>query len=275
MKITFLGTGSTAGVPVMGCQCPACQQAMFISNLQRKNATALLEVEGETLVLDAGISSLADRLNGKLCENVFISRFSADHVGGLFRMRWAEGVNEIKVFCPTDSKGCADLSQNPGVLAFEPLCSSQTVGSKHWQVRALAIRHGKPLLGYAIESQGQRLAYLSDCRDMPEASWQWLEAWGAHVVAVGVSTETAQQTDNADWQHVMALVDRLQPNLAVLTRVDHAFDNWLHQYEDQLPLGVMVARDGVSIDIGEHLQFARSLSHVESKTDGQWMLSKS
>ena len=118
MKLTLLGTGNAAGMPVYGCECQRCTLARVDRSQQRSACSALLEVGEHRYLIDAGQLHLCERFPHGTLQGIFLTHFHPDHVQGLFELRW--GVNiTLPVYCPPDPQGCADLYKHPGILDFQ------------------------------------------------------------------------------------------------------------------------------------------------------------
>lgn len=87
MKITFLGTGTSQGVPVIACQCPVCQSAD--PRDQRLRASVHIEVDGQSIAIDTGPDFRAQMLRAKVSDldAVLLTHAHKDHVAGLDDIR--------------------------------------------------------------------------------------------------------------------------------------------------------------------------------------------
>jgi len=165
MRISFLGSGAAGGVPLWGCDCPACQRARTDQHFMRRPNCALVEAGGVRLLLDAGVMDIAERFAPDALAAILLTHFHADHVQGLFHWRW--GVGELDVYAPHDSEGCADLYKYPGPLKFMHRTKFEAFEIGDLRITPVPLVHSKPTLGYCIEYEGVRLAYLTDSRELP------------------------------------------------------------------------------------------------------------
>ena len=99
MHLTLLGTGNAAGMPLYGCHCEYCLEALSNRVLKRSPCSALLKIEDKQYLIDAGQVNLDERFPAGSLSGVFVTHFHPDHVQGLFQLRW--GINlSIPVYIP-------------------------------------------------------------------------------------------------------------------------------------------------------------------------------
>jgi len=247
VRLTLLGTGAAAGLPVYGCECNVCSKALAKPALRRTPCSALLQLGEQCFLIDAGQVNLAERFPAGTLSAICLTHFHPDHVQGLFHLRWGTNV-QIPVYTPPDSQGCADLYKHPGILAFQTLrkFTPFTLGSI--VVTPVPLIHSKPTFGYCFDVADQRIAYLTDTKGLPPATEEFLCASGVDLLIVDCSYPPGTtQAGHNNLDDVLSLLQRVQPRSLVLTHIGHAMDQWLLKHADSLPAQVQVGRDGAVV----------------------------
>lgn len=246
MRITFLGTGDAGGVPRYGCDCPACTRARTEVKFRRLPCTALVEVGATRILLDAGLTDLAERFKPGTLSAIVLTHFHPDHVQGLFHLRWGSGPS-IAVFGPPDTQGCADLYKNHGLLKFSRLEKFAPIQIGELTLTPLPLIHSKPTFGYVIEDgAGHRFAYLTDTKGLPPQTEEFLKDGTVCGLAIDCTFAPHPNPSNHnDLTQALTVIERIHPQHAWLTHVGHELDTWLQAHHGgDLPPHVSVVRDG-------------------------------
>jgi len=243
MRLTFLGTGAAGGVPLWGCGCTVCARARIDLDYVRRPNCAVLEAGEVSLLLDAGVMDISERFPAGELSAVLVTHFHADHVQGLFHLRW--GMGELDVYAPHDSEGCADLYKYPGPLRFNHVSKFDVFEVGEVRITAVPLVHSKPTLGYCVEHAGARLAYLSDCSALPPATAEFLKAWQPHTICLDCTYPpgTAAPRNHFDLSGAIELGNDHPGSDIVLMHIGHRLDEWLMTQQDTLPERMAVARD--------------------------------
>ncbi|PKH22686.1 phosphonate metabolism protein PhnP [Enterobacterales bacterium CwR94] len=249
MNMTFLGTGDVRQVPVFGCDCAACLRARQNPARRRAATSALIEVEGEKTLIDAGLAHLEHRFQPGELSRILVTHYHMDHVAGLFSLRWGLGPS-IPVYSPPDTQGCDDLYRHPGMLQFQPfLIPFEPVQFGRLTVTPIPLQHSKLTFGYLLEVGHRRLAYLTDTVGLPPDSEAYLRQFHLHGLVLDCShpPQVDEPRNHNDVTHALAIRDALHPDQLWLTHLSHEMDNWL--MHNVLPAGISAAFDGQSIAI--------------------------
>ena len=183
MKLEFLGTGTSTGVPMIGCHCPTCSSA-DLRDLRLRASALVTADNGARLLIDCGPDFRRQmlRAGSPALDALLVTHSHYDHVGGIDDLRpYCAGGRHFPVYCKTDV--AADLRERnpwsfarhlyPGVPTFaiheiDPGSPFEVNGVT---VTPLPVMHAAlPILGFRI---GQ-LGYVTDCKTMPESTVELL-----------------------------------------------------------------------------------------------------
>jgi len=251
MRLKFVGTGNAAGMPAYGCDCEACIRAKNIIEHRRGPCSAALMFDDETVLLDAGSLQLPERFPAGSFSRILLTHYHMDHVQGLFPIRWGVG-ESIPVHGPADEMGCDDLFKHPGLLDFsDTLAAFEQRQFGNLSVTPLPLNHSKLCLGYALEYKGKRLAYLTDTAGLPEKTEQFLQNWLPDVMILDCSTPPKHRLpkNHNDVTMAIELHESIKPKKTYLTHISHTLDCWFSNNIGALPHGMMVATDGLVLDL--------------------------
>lgn len=250
MKLTLLGTGNVRGCPVYGCECPACQQASLDPSKARLLCSAMLELNGQQILIDASHPQLQTRFPAGTIDAILLTHFHMDHVQALFELRWGL-CDSIPVYHPDDPLGCDDLFKHPGILDFQPaLTAMQAFQLAEISVTPLALNHSKPTLGYLFSSENGCIAYLTDTLGIPDKSWQQLLRRPPKYVVIDCSASPLHSSSNHNnLKDVLNLAHALPDSMWVLTHIGHDLDEYLMQHPRCLPSNVLVGHDELCLNL--------------------------
>lgn len=184
MRLLFLGTGTSTGVPEIGCMCPVCTSKDPRDN--RLRTSALIHTDtGETLLMDCGPDFRYQMLRSGFfgpINAVLVTHEHYDHVGGLDDLRPYGRFGDIPVYSDNYTAEhlrarmpyCFVEHTYPGVprIFLHEVRAGEPFLVGHTEVMPFKVMHGRlPILGYRI---GGRLGYVTDMLTMPEESYECL-----------------------------------------------------------------------------------------------------
>lgn len=248
MEFQFLGTGNARQVPCYGCDCIACTRARSVTDYRRGPCSAKIETDEGTILLDAGLTDLAERFPTGSISAIFLTHYHMDHVQGLFHLRWGKNVS-IPVLGPDDPNGCDDLFKHPGILQFlSPPVHFEPVIINGISITPLPLNHSKPCNGYLIDSGMHSLAYLTDTLNLPLATQQFLQKMQPQVVVVDCSYPPIPNPKNHNsLTEALDIINTIKPKTAYLTHISHDLDRFFIEQQYHLPANVFLAKDNEKI----------------------------
>jgi phosphoribosyl 1,2-cyclic phosphate phosphodiesterase len=258
MKLTFLGTGTSFGVPQVGCGCAVCHSPD--PRDKRSRVGALVESDhGVRLLIDTPpelrtqlIAAGVDRVDA-----ILFTHDHADHTHGIDDIRALSNRREapLEMYGPADSLERLarrfpyifdeNIKALPGTSKPEgkaiPLEDRQCVVIGDAEVTAVAVPHGPfKVFGYRIGP----LAYVTDAKSIPpEAQAQLI---GARVLVINALFRTGHPTHLSIPEAVRA-AQTIGAERTYLTHLTH--ENFHADLEAELPQGIMPAFDGLTVRI--------------------------
>ena len=259
MKLTFLGTGTSQGVPVIGCRCPVCRSTD--PRDRRLRTSAMVEWRGVRLLIDAGPDFRAQLLRAGVCrlDGILLTHEHKDHIGGLDDVRALNFVDYPAAIRP------ADIYATDRTLAcvrkdFDyAFAADRYRGVPEFRLHAIdrqqPFRIGAaeivPVAGHhspRFEVTGFRfgpLAYLTDFKTIDEPELRKLE--GVEVLVVN-ALRPRPHDSHFCLDEALALIDRLHPARALLTHLSHEMGCHADLH---LPAGVEAACDMLELTIND------------------------
>ena len=231
MKVRILGSGTSTGVPQIGCTCPVCTSADPKDN--RLRASAIVETEDARILIDCGPDFRAQVLHlpFEKIDGVLITHEHYDHVGGL---------DDLRPFCRMPY--CFVDHRYPGVpdIPLQEIEIGHAFSIHHTEVVPLRVMHGRlPILGYRIG----RLGYITDMLTMPEESYEQLE--GIDVLIMN-ALRIAPHPTHQNLEEALKAAERIRAKETYFIHMSH--DMGLHKkVEKELPENIHLTYDGMEI----------------------------
>jgi phosphoribosyl 1,2-cyclic phosphate phosphodiesterase len=253
MKITFLGTGTSCGVPVIGCQCEVCQSKE--PKDRRLRCSILVETEDTRLLVDVGPDFREQILPQpfRRIDGILVTHSHYDHVGGMDDIRPYCQFGQIDVYAdPIAREGmlqmlpyCFAENRYPGVPKIElnEIHAGQSFTIGDIEVMPIEVMHGKlPILGYRFG----RFAYITDMKTINDDQLPLLE--GVEVLVVNALRFDKPHHSHQLVDDAVAFARRVGARRTLLTHMCH--DIGLHHVvNSKLPQGVELAFDGMELTI--------------------------
>lgn len=250
-SITFLGTGTSTGVPQIGCRCKVCQSKD--SHDKRLRTSALVETDdGRRILIDCGPDFRQQALSVSFSpiDAVLLTHEHYDHVGGLDDLRPFTFMKSMDIYandlCAESLKQrmpyCFAEHRYPGVpkISLQILQGNECMEILDMKVRPIRVMHDKmPILGYRIGN----MAYITDMSMIRDEEKSKLN--GLNVLVVNALRKTFYHSHQT-LQEALYLIGEVQPKQAYLVHMSHEMG--LHaEVEKELPKGVHLAYDGLRV----------------------------
>jgi phosphoribosyl 1,2-cyclic phosphate phosphodiesterase len=253
LRVTFLGSGTSHGVPMIGCDCAVCRSTDPRDN--RLRPSVLLEPDdGTVLLVDTGPDLRAQALRHGVVrvDAVLFTHPHADHILGLDETRRFTTLQGRAIPCYGDPDTIAEVrrvfqyafdprQQGGGVprLDLRPVTGPFSVGET--VVTPVPVMHGElPIYGYRVGA----FAYLTDCSAVPESSWPLLA--GVKTLAIDALRHRPHPTHFTVAQAIEA-ASRVGAERTLLTHIAHDLGH--AETSANLPAGVELAYDGLEVEV--------------------------
>lgn len=271
LELTFLGTGTSAGVPMIGCDCEVCRSND--PRDQRTRPSVLVrypepEAAEETPLRHVLIDTTPDLREQALrhelhrLDAVLYTHAHADHVLGLDELRRFNAVMQAPLNIYAEPEVIQRLhtmfsyvfephkNANPSFVAslighaLEVASPLELFGARWTPIRLM---HGRlPVLGFRVDWMGRSIAYCTDCSRVPPASFPLLE--GLDVLVIDALRYRHHPT-HMTVDQALEVIASVEPGEAYLTHITH--DVRHSELESRLPEHVHVPYDGMTVRCSE------------------------
>jgi phosphoribosyl 1,2-cyclic phosphate phosphodiesterase len=261
MKLTFLGTGTSCGVPTIGCQCPVCQSRD--PHDKRLRCSALVETAQTRLLIDCGPDFRQQMMTQpfRRIDGILVTHAHYDHMGGMDDVRPFCQFGEINVYAdPTARRGLLEMlpycfaeHRYPGVpaIGLHEIRRHEGFTIGDLDIMPIEVMHHElPILGFRITenrltSHVSHLTYITDMKTIGDEELPYLE--GTDVLVVNALRQmphhSHQTVDDA-----IAFARRVGARQTWLIHSSHHIG--LHEEVNrQLPPDIQLAYDGQVIEI--------------------------
>ena len=255
MEITFLGTGTSQGVPVIGCTCAVCRSVDYRD--KRLRVSVHLQVQGKSIVIDSGPDFRQQALREQIdhLDALVFTHEHKDHTGGLDDIRAYNFRQQRDMPLHAEPRVLEQLRQEyayifadhkyPGIPRVElhPILNDQEAfqveGIYFQPIRAL--HYKLPVLGFRVGN----FTYVTDANHLgPEA----LEQMRGSEVIVLNALRHEKHISHFTLQEAVNILEDLAPTRAYLTHISHQLGRH-REVESQLPGFIRLAYDGLRVTV--------------------------
>lgn len=250
-EITFLGTGTSNGIPVIGCECDVCQS--IDPRDSRSRTSAVVRVDEQSLLIDTATELRTQALANNITrvDAVLMTHAHADHTGGFDDLRRFNELQQRHLPVYADP-GTASMLRDrfaytfvdafpfyggkPDLILHEIEGPFDVDGSR---IIPVPVLHGRmPITGYRIGD----LAYLTDAREIPQTSLDLLH--DLDILVLNALRERPHPT-HLSISEAVEVIQHLRPRRAFLVHLSHETSH--ARAQSLLPPGIEVAWDGLRV----------------------------
>lgn len=254
MKITFLGTGTSQGVPVIACECAVCSSNDHHD--KRLRVSVLLEVNGKNLVIDAGPDFRYQMLRAgvKNLEAILFTHEHKDHVAGLDDIRAFnyKQQSEIDIYAHRRVQDALKkefhyiFSGNnyPGIpqLKLNDILENESFTAAGIEIMPVSVMHFQlPIFGFRIGN----FTYVTDAKTISEDQKEKIK--GSEILVIN-ALQKESHISHFTLSEALRFAAEINAPKTYLTHISHRMGTH-HEISRELPDGVFMAYDGLELEI--------------------------
>jgi phosphoribosyl 1,2-cyclic phosphate phosphodiesterase len=253
LTITFLGTGTSQGVPVIGCDCEVCRSVDFRD--KRLRASIHLEVNNKSFIIDSGPDFRQQVLRAGITrlDALIFTHEHKDHTAGLDDIRSFNffqqknmpvyGRKNVLEHIRVEFSYAFTEFKYPGV----PLIDTMEIENKAFEIEGVkfqpieVMHHKLPVFGYRIND----FSYITDANSISDSELKKLE--GSKVIVLNALQKT-EHLSHFTLDEAVNLLRKIKPEKAYLVHLSHRMGTH-KEVEKELPDFIRIAYDGLRISV--------------------------
>lgn len=252
MRIVVLGSGTSSGVPTLGCKCAVCTSDD--PHNKRMRASVYIETHGKRFLIDCGTDFRSQAIAQSVedVDFVLLTHTHADHVNGLDDLRAYNMVHRHAIDIYGEPEALEEVRRRfaycfrpappgGGIPELNLRQIDSTIQIDDLSIQPIRVFHGKmPILGFRIGA----FAYLTDVSTIPESSFEQLE--GVELLITSALRHRPHPT-HMSLSEALQVAARVGARQTYFTHMNHDLDH--EQTNAQLPPQIQLAYDGLRLEV--------------------------
>ncbi|MGM9819915.1 MAG: MBL fold metallo-hydrolase [Candidatus Onthomorpha sp.] len=253
LDITFLGTGTSQGVPVIGCNCEVCRST-HKKDHRLRSSVLLTSDQGTRICIDAGPDFRYQMLREDIdrIDAILVTHSHRDHVGGLDEVRSFNYLQQKPMPIYANKEAAQGIkheysyafeqNQYPGLPQFDLriITPQDTITVNELTIQLIEVMHYRlPTLAYRLGN----FAYITDAKTISDKEKAKLK--DLDILVVNALREE-EHFSHFNLQEALQLIEQVQPHRAYLTHISH-FMGFHDQVNQRLPDNVQLAFDTLQL----------------------------
>lgn len=253
MKVTFLGTGTSQGVPVIACKCKVCLSKN--EKDKRLRSSVLIEINSNTFAIDAGPDFRQQMLrqNVENLDAIILTHEHKDHIAGLDDVRAFNYIQKKAMNIYGNEKTLKTIKlEFPYVFAEDkypgiPKMNLYLINNNAFNINSIEfipinlLHHKLPVFGYRIKD----FAYITDTNFIPDNEFDKLKNLKVLVLN---ALRKKKHVSHFNLPEALEIIEKIKPEKAYLNHISHMMGPH-SDVEKELPENVCIAYDGLQITI--------------------------
>ena len=252
LKVTFLGTGTSQGIPVIACNCPVCRSS---DHRDKRLRTSILIENGEyTYVVDAGPDFRQQMLreNVQGLDAIMLTHEHKDHIGGIDDVRAFnfKSKQPVDIYCDERVQE-AIRREYPYVFAEKkypgvPLMNLHIIGDDPFSIPGIDVvpvmvsHHWIPVYGFRFGD----LAYITDANFISDENLEKLKGVKCFILN---ALRQEKHISHFNLEEAVSVIQKVAPDRGYITHISHQMGLY-DVISKRLPGGIELAYDGLKIE---------------------------
>lgn len=256
MKITFLGTGTSQGIPVIACDCYVCSSPD--RHDKRLRVSVLIEKGDKTIVIDSGPDFRYQMLRAgvKHLDAILYTHEHKDHVAGLDDVRAFNYKQQSSVDVYAHRRVQNALKQEfhyifsgskyPGVprIELQEIKENEPFDVSGIKVIPISVMHFQlPVFGFRIGG----FTYITDAKTISDEEKEKIR--GSEILVIN-ALQKESHISHLTFDEALELAQEIGAPKTYLTHLSHRMGRH-HEISAELPPGILLAYDGLSLELGD------------------------